>query len=104
MALVNELHLGQVSLIEDYAHDCLTGTHRTVDLGVYLVDTHRIAHSHKRIKYILTELLSLNHNLLALGVDVWVKDSERIDSVGLLGDTGSDGPWVQSIEAGSTYN
>lgn len=86
MALVYELHLRQMGLVEDYSHYCLTGTNRTVDLSVYFVNAYRIAYSHKGIKDILTELLALDNYLLAFRVDIGIKYSQSINAVSLLGD------------------
>lgn len=85
MGVIHELNLWTVSLIEDDSHYSLAGANRAVDLSMDLVNTYWLSFTNKSIKDILTEVFSINHYSLTLGMEFWVKDSESIDSIGFFG-------------------
>lgn len=104
MLFVNEVHIWQVCLVENDAHHCLPSANRTVDLCVNLVNAHRISLPHEGVEDIFTEFFSLNNNLLALRVDLRVKDCKSVDAIGLLGNARGNRARVESVETGSAYH
>lgn len=82
---IDVVHLSTVRYVEDYPHYRLTRSHRAVNLGVYFVHAHRITFSHEGVEHILTELLAFDDDLLVLRVHFWIECSERVDSIGALG-------------------
>jgi hypothetical protein len=88
--LVDEFDLAAVCDVEDYAHDGLAGTHRAVDLGVDLVDAHRVAFTDERVEHVLAELLPLDYYFFVLGVKLRVEGCEGVYAVGFFGDAGRD--------------
>ena len=90
MLLVDELHIRQISFVEDDAHNSLSGPNRAVYLGVDLVNAYRVSLSHKSIEDVFTKFLPFDDHLFALRMQFGVKDCESVDAVCFFSDARSD--------------
>ena len=102
MFFINELNVWEVSLIENDAHYRLSCSHWAVDLSVNLIYAYRISLSDKGVKNILTKLLPLDDDSLANGVNLRVKGSQGVYSIGLLSYPWSYRARIKAIETGPT--
>jgi hypothetical protein len=102
MFFINEFSLSLISLVKDDTHDGLSCTNGTIYFGVHLINGDWITFLDKCIEDILAKLLTFDDYFFGFRMDLRIKGSEGIDSVGFFGNSWSYWTGIQTKQTGST--
>ena len=73
MILVYELDVGEIGLIKDYSHDCLTCSDWTVYFCVDFVDAHGVTFADECVKDVFTKLFTLDDDFFWDWMDLGIE-------------------------------
>lgn len=87
ITIINKVDRFLLRAIKYNPHHRLPSPHWAIRLNMHFIDTDSLSLGYKGIKYVFTEVLTLDHNLLLLGVPCGVKGGQSVYPVGFFGDS-----------------